>query len=166
MSKFANKRRIKDPSGCWDYVQLIGAKVQIKSLPVSNQFKCFSSGSSIGTIDNIYFRISLDGKTITVIELLEYPDQIFTWRDLQIIEVNNVSTEKAICGTVICGEVLCNTPPGAVSEISGGIAVVDNDENTVITNRYIRIRGAKIEDPTNDEDQITDININVSGGTF
>lgn len=166
MSKFGCNKRIKDPSGSWEYPQLIGAKVEIKSLPVSNQFRCFSSGSSTGTIRDIYFRISLDGKVITVVELNEFPGKIFTWRDLQVKEISTKSTEKAICGTVICGEFLCNSDVSTEMEpISGGVAVID-EEDTIVTNRYIRIRGANVENPNTDDDQITDININVSGGTF
>ena len=74
--------RIVGPSGIWEYEQLIGAKVKVSSLPVSNFFGCFSGGGSndLLTIKDIYFRISLDGKTITVIELTEYPGKIFTWK--------------------------------------------------------------------------------------
>ena len=66
--------RIVGPSGIWEYEQLIGAKVKVSSLPVSNFFGCFSGGGSndLLTIKDIYFRISLDGKTITVIELTQY----------------------------------------------------------------------------------------------
>lgn len=74
-----------DPAGIWDYQNMIGAQVKVKSMPISN----FSSGimaSNIYTIDDIYFRVSLDGKTITIIRLRELPDLFFTWKDLEVIK--------------------------------------------------------------------------------
>ena len=74
-----------DPAGIWDFQNMIGAQVKVKSMPISN----FSSGimaSNIYTIDNIYFRVSLDGKTITIIRLRELPDLFFTWKDLEVVK--------------------------------------------------------------------------------
>ena len=74
-----------DPAGVWDYQNMIGAQVKVKSMPISN----FSSGimaSNIYTIDDIYFRVSLDGKTITIIRLRELPDLFFTWKDLEVVK--------------------------------------------------------------------------------
>ena len=74
-----------DPAGIWDFQNMIGAQVKVKSMPISN----FSSGimaSNIYTIDDIYFRVSLDGKTITIIRLRELPDLFFTWKDLEVVK--------------------------------------------------------------------------------
>ena len=74
-----------DPAGIWDFQNMIGAQVKVKSMPISN----FSSGimaSDIYTIGDIYFRVSLDGKTITVIRLRELPDLFFTWKDLEVVK--------------------------------------------------------------------------------
>ena len=44
--------RIVGPSGIWEYEQLIGAKVKVSSLPVSNFFGCFSGGGSNDLLTN------------------------------------------------------------------------------------------------------------------
>lgn len=77
------KRMVK-PHGTWTLEDLIGARVNISSMPVTNFVgKEFSSGVTC-TIKDIYFRVSLDGKTITIVELEEYPGYFFTWKDLEI----------------------------------------------------------------------------------
>lgn len=166
MSKFGYNKRICDPSGNWDYSQLIGAKVQVKSLQVSNFFNCFNA-SDVCTIKDIYFRISIDGKTITIVELDQYPDKVFVWKDLQIIELGNRYSYDALCGTLLCGQSVCGnnvdkaqTLPDEVAE--GGISVIDDNGN-IISNRYIRIINADVEDPNTDNNNITDINVNLDG---
>ena len=166
MSKFGCGKRIKDPSGNWEYEKLIGAKVSVKSLPVSNFFGCFD-GSGYKTIKNIYFRISIDGKTITVIELEEYPDKIFTWRDLEVIELSNNHKYDALCGALLCGQSVCGYNVDKELSVSeddsdGGISLIDDNGN-IIKNRFIRIIGADVEDPNTDTNNITDINVNIDG---
>ena len=77
------KRMVK-PHGTWTLEELIGARVKISSMPVTN----FAGGGfdteTPCTIKDIYFRVSLDGKTITIIELEEFPGYFFTWKDLEI----------------------------------------------------------------------------------
>lgn len=167
MSRFGCNKRIKDPSGNWDYEQLIGAKVSVKSLPVSNFFSCFDGGGE-KTIKDIYFRISIDGKTITIIELEEYPGKIFTWRDLEVVELSNRQKYDAICGTLLCGQSICGYNVDKELSVTdealdnGGIALIDEKGN-IISNRYIRIMGADVEDPNSDTNNITDINVNIDG---
>ena len=76
-------KRIICPDGVWDTNDLIGAHVTISSMPASNFFTS-QDALKICTIKEIYFRVSLDGKAITVIELNEFPGIIFTWKDLKI----------------------------------------------------------------------------------
>lgn len=98
-------KRDMDPAGIWDYQNMIGAQVKVKSMPVSN----FSSGimaSDTYTIGDIYFRVSLDGKTITVIRIKELPDLFFTWKDLEIIKTltySNALTGATKVGNTIVG---------------------------------------------------------------
>ena len=171
MSRFGCNKRIKDPSGNWELSQVLGAKVHIKSMPVSNFF-CNMQGSDLYTIENIYFRISLDGKTITVIELAEFPNKIFTWRDIEIVELSTKSiySDPATCGTFLCGGTILGNKvsldpsyddvlePGE----SGGIAFIDENGN-IISNRFVRILNADVEDPNTDPDSITDIKVNFDG---
>lgn len=88
MSNCGCKRDI-DPAGTWDYQQMIGAKVKVKSMPMSN-FHVGVFGEF--TVEDIYFRISLDGKAITIIRLKELPDLFFTWKDLEVL--NLVSSDE------------------------------------------------------------------------
>jgi hypothetical protein len=93
-------KRDMDPAGIWDFQNMIGAQVKVKSMPISN----FSSGimaSDTYTIGDIYFRVSLDGKTITIIRLRELPDLFFTWKDLEVIKT--MSYGLAITGNFKVG---------------------------------------------------------------
>lgn len=160
-------KRIVGPSGIWDYDQLLGAKVIVKSMPISNFFGSMCSASDKLTIKDIYFRISLDGKAITVLELNEYPGKIFTWKDLEVVELNTSSKAKPICGTFLSGQAICgykvDTAPTYLDDVnSGGIAFIDENGN-IINNRYIRIVGADVENLATDTDEITDIDINFNG---
>lgn len=167
MNNCANKR-IVGPSGIWEYEQLLGAKVKLKSLPVSNFFGCMCSDSDTLTIKDIYFRISLDGKTITVLELAEYPGKIFTWKDVEVVDISSTAKFKAICGTFLAGQTLCgykvSHEPSYLDDLTngGGIAVID-DSGKIIRGRYIRFIGADVEDPDTDTNEITDIDINLNG---
>lgn len=80
-------RRI-DPSGLWNPEELIGAKVRVRSLPVSSFFGRFESDREY-TIGEIWFRVSVDGKALTVIILKEVPGIEVTWKDLEIIELTS-----------------------------------------------------------------------------
>lgn len=170
MSRFGCNRRVKDPSGSWEHSQLLGAKVHVKSLPVSNFF-CNINSSDVMTIENIYFRVSLDGKTITVIELSELPGKVFTWRDLEIIELSskNIYQDPSICGIFLSGMTICGNkvslePSYDENPTESGNSIAFIDENgTIITNRLVRILGADVENPETDKDDITDIKVNFDG---
>lgn len=100
MSNCGCKRDI-DPAGIWDYKNLIGAKVRVKSMPMSNFHRGVFGDC---TIEDIYFRISIDGKVITVIRLKEYPELFFTWKDLEVLSV--VDYPESICGSFKAGTTL------------------------------------------------------------
>lgn len=157
--------RIVDPSGNWEYEQLLGAKVILKSTPISNFFQNCSNVSSNGvhTIKDIYFRVSIDGKAITIIELEDMPDKFFTWRDIEITELSPSSIYKPICGTFLSGQAICgykvDQSPSYIDELSNGIVIL-SDSGEVISNRYVRFVGAGVEPLLNDEDEVTDINFN------
>ena len=105
MSNCGCKREL-DPAGIWDYQNMIGAKVRVKSMPISN-FHAGVFGDC--TISDIYFRISTDGKAITIIRLSEYPDLFFTWKDLEVL--NTVGLSEAICGTFRAGNASSSNKP-------------------------------------------------------
>lgn len=137
-----NKKNVIGPSGIWDYYQLIGAKVHIKSVPIDNFFFCSQNSSDVYTIKNITFRISVDGKTITVIELEELEGKIFTWRDLEILSINYTRLYKPICGTfcsnqAICGSMVDTSPSYLDNNISNGVSIIDCNGN-VNDGRYIK----------------------------
>lgn len=117
-------KRDMDPAGIWDYQNMIGAQVKVKSMPVSN----FSSGimaSDSYTISDIYFRVSLDGKTITVIRLKELPDLFFTWKDLEVIRTLTYS--NALVGATKVGNTIVGW--GIDSDIEG-----EEDEDIIDLN--------------------------------
>lgn len=75
--------RETDPAGTWSYNDMIGSVVRIKSVPPGTPVEA----EKLCTISDIVFRVSLDGKTITKIILQEYPDYVFTWKDLEVITI-------------------------------------------------------------------------------
>lgn len=81
------------PNGTWNAEDLIGAKVKIRSMPISN----FNTLTNIGgdkTIEKIEFQVSIDGKAFTVITLKELPGQVFLWKDLMITKISGKDVEK------------------------------------------------------------------------
>lgn len=106
MKSVCNRTRVTDPAGIWNYSDLIGATVRISSISVANQNNMFGVDSSWHhTIEDIYFRVTTDGKTITIIRLKDMPDCIFTWKDIEVLNLDNC--EKSICGVCTCGQVIC-----------------------------------------------------------
>lgn len=76
-------------SGVLDYNQLIGAKVHVRR--ISGRAAWFSSGKKDFFIEDIKFRISTDGKCITIVEL-ENCHETFTLGDLDIIAIRDVES--------------------------------------------------------------------------
>lgn len=107
-----SRKRIKAPNGTWDYDCMIGAKVRVNSTPITNFFGTFCNSDEY-TIKDIYFQVSLPGKCITIIELEGLEGKFFTWKDLQIIEVNEPKQKyNAVCGEFLCGESICGRGVG------------------------------------------------------
>lgn len=75
-------KRIIGPSGIWKLEELIGATVKISSMPISNMRTIAIDSSQSFTVEDIDFRISLDGKAITVVKLKGLEDLVFTLKDL------------------------------------------------------------------------------------
>lgn len=84
-------KRIFNPSGIWTLEDLVGSRVKIHSLPLSN-FVAMDC-NEIFTIDRIEFRVTMDGKAITIIFLKGFPDIEFTFKDL-IIESLIIEDKK------------------------------------------------------------------------
>lgn len=74
------------PYGSWSREELLGAHVRVSSMPVSNFAKGFDC-HQVYTIKDIIFRISNEGKVITIILLDQFPDYFFTWKDLEVIGI-------------------------------------------------------------------------------
>lgn len=108
MKSVCRRTRVTDPAGIWDYTNLIGATVRVRSMSISNLNNIFAFDSTtLHIIEDIYFRITTDGKTITVIRLVDMPEYLFTWKDLEVIDLQYVS--KAVCGLSCCGQTLCGS---------------------------------------------------------
>ena len=98
----------------------------------------------------------------------EFPDKLFTPRDLEVIRINPCESATAICGQFICGQALCGynvSSEGSFDDKIDGLALVDENGN-IITDRYIRILESSTEDINTDEDRITDIDINIKGNVL
>lgn len=85
-------KRLIGPSGIWSVAELVGAVVQVGSMPVSN-FGAAIDVNSEFIVDSVDFRISLDGKAITVVKLKGLDDYIFTLKDLIFVGIYQ-SNEK------------------------------------------------------------------------
>ena len=167
MSRFGFSNNIKNPSGSWNYGHIVGSKVRIRSIGVSNMFSSFDN-HDLSTVKDVIFRISTDGKVIPIVELLEYPDKVFIWKDLEVVELGKDYEYDSLCGNFSCGQTIVGynvdkelTIGAEISE-AGGISLVDEKGN-VVSNRFIRIMGADVENPITDLDNITDINIGLNG---
>ena len=80
-------KRLIGPSGIWSASELVGAVVQVGSMPVSNFGSAAIDVNSKFTVDSVDFRISLDGKAITVVKLKGLDDCIFTLKDLIFVGI-------------------------------------------------------------------------------
>ena len=85
MKKFCNDGTTN--TGLVDYNNLVGAKVIVNSSIMNNGF-FKETGKNLKTIKDIIFRISLDGKTFSRVILEEYPELVFTLKDLTICQLS------------------------------------------------------------------------------
>lgn len=74
-------------SGDVDFSKLIGSTVKIMSACTTQGW--IDDASKTYVIEDIAFRIAIDGKTFTIIKLVGLPDNTFTWKDLKLISLNN-----------------------------------------------------------------------------
>lgn len=106
MKSVCRRTRITDPAGVWNYKNMIGATARIKSMSVSNLNNIFAFDSTtLHVIEDIYFRVTTDGKVVTIIRLEDMPDCLFTWKDLEILNMKYIS--KAVCGQCLCDQARC-----------------------------------------------------------
>lgn len=87
-------KRLIGPSGIWSVNDLIGAVVQVGSLPVSNFGSAALDVNSKFVIESIDFRISLDGKAITVVKLNGLDGYIFTLKDLIFVGIYQTNEKE------------------------------------------------------------------------
>ena len=93
MSKNCECNRGLGPAGIWEYENMVGARVRIKSMPVSNFFRLAEIDKTY-VVEDVYFRVSTDGKVITVVKLVGMEDLIFTWKDLEVISINEIEKNE------------------------------------------------------------------------
>ena len=84
--KNCKAKRLVGPYGSWTKEELLGAHVRISSMPVSNFVKGFDC-NQICTIKDISFRVSNEGKTITIITLDQFPEYTFGWKDIEVVGI-------------------------------------------------------------------------------
>ena len=83
-----NKRLIKfdEASGLIDYTQLLGAKVRVKQISGVTQW--LGRRNTLYTIQEVKFRILLDGKCYALVTLAECPENTFLLKDIEIESLN------------------------------------------------------------------------------
>lgn len=83
-----NKRLIKfdEASGLIDYTQLLGAKVRVKQISGVTQW--LGRKNTLYTIQEVKFRILLDGKCYALVTLAECPENTFLLKDIEIESLN------------------------------------------------------------------------------
>ena len=88
-----NKRLIKfdEASGVIDYTQLLGAKVRVKQITGVTQW--IGRRNTLYTIQDIKFRILLDGKCYALVTLAECPENTFLLKDIEIESLNEQSDD-------------------------------------------------------------------------
>lgn len=86
-------KRLVGPCGIWSLDDLIGSVVTIASLSVSNFGLTIDSDKKY-EVEDIEFRISLDGKAITVVKLKGINNHVFTLKDLNFIGINHTENNE------------------------------------------------------------------------
>lgn len=83
-----NRRLIKfdEASGLIDYTQLLGAKVRVKQISGVTQW--IGRKNILYTIQDVKFRILLDGKCYALVTLVECPENTFLLKDIEIESLN------------------------------------------------------------------------------
>lgn len=90
------KKRLPEniPSGEVSYQELIGAKVKVISgCSVQSDLRGIREPSF--TIEDIKYRVTVDGKTMTLIKIKELPKNTFTLKDIEIISINSDNGESS-----------------------------------------------------------------------
>ena len=109
MALLKKKPKPKPLEGSWGYKDIVGSKISISSLPVVAAYRNVLAGSSRSqdlTIEDVIFRVSRDGKVITLYKFLGI-DEYYPSQYLTILCVDPVPSKTAICGCILCGEALC-----------------------------------------------------------
>ena len=105
-----SRTRVSNPNGTWGYSSIIGSKVRLRSTPISNFFGTYCASDSY-TVKDVWFQISLDGKAITVLELIGLEGKFFTLKDVQFVEIgSNIggsNLKDALCGQFLGNESIC-----------------------------------------------------------
>lgn len=81
------------PHGLWSIDNLIGAKVVIISTSIGNFLMGFDANEE-RTIKDVQFRISIDGKAITLVTLEGLEGKTFTLKDLEFIEMTDTENPE------------------------------------------------------------------------
>lgn len=99
MASNCRTKRYTCPAGIWELDNMIGAIVAIRSTGIGNFTDCEASGEY--KIKDVIFRVSVDGKTITLVELEGLEGDYFTFKDLEILSIVGRPQESVGCGITI-----------------------------------------------------------------
>lgn len=73
---------------------LIGAKVKVGSLTMSNGLKWNRPADEIYTVSDVKFRVTIDGKCHTIVTLAEITDRTFALKDLKLVEYHQPNNDE------------------------------------------------------------------------
>lgn len=77
-----------EPSSVVDIKNILGAKVRVTSLTMSNGAVWKDKTNSLCTVESVSFRVSVDGKCFTVLTLTEHPGELFTLKDIEFVKLH------------------------------------------------------------------------------
>jgi hypothetical protein len=97
--------------GTWSYRDLIGSRFKLKSISFSLN-KSLKKDCQLRfseqelTLEEVYFRVTTDGKVFTLFKMKEVCGTLFLPRDVELLDINPVDTSNAVTGQFICGKVI------------------------------------------------------------
>jgi hypothetical protein len=162
------KRKTPCISGVWNYSDLLGSTVKIVAMSPGDlsRFRLSFDTDDEYTVTDIVFRVAEDGKIMPGLILGGIENRVYNLREVVAIS-KSTPNYAAVCGEFLCGQALVghDVDLTGYDESIGGIALIDENGN-IINNRYIKINSTDTEDPTTDTDNVTNIDINVTGNVL
>jgi len=125
-------RRITDPAGVWSVEDLIGSRVYIVSTSIANFLGGFDCQED-HIIEEVKFRVSVDGKAITIIKLKDV-DATFTLKDLEFIDI--LEKTEAIAGETIAGQTIAGYKNSLENQLKGKMVEIKTEDAELVSGAF------------------------------